>query len=67
MEKELKSQSHAVQRSLPRPVDVNENILRDVGPNDPALSDLQKVPIYLSYSYICTLFTAATIHQDALV
>lgn len=43
VEKEMKLQSHAVQRSLPRPQDVNENILRDVGPGDPPLSDLQKV------------------------
>ncbi|XP_060551869.1 cell division cycle 5-like protein [Ruditapes philippinarum] len=42
MEKELKLQSHSVQRDLPRPYDVNENILRDVGPGDPALTDLQK-------------------------
>lgn len=42
MEKELKLQSHAVQRNLPRPTDVNDYILRDVGPGDPPLTDLQK-------------------------
>lgn len=42
LEEELKLQSHSVQRDLPRPLDVNENILRDVGPGDPPLTDLQK-------------------------
>ena len=35
--------SQAVQREMPRPTDVNSNILRVVGPNDPALTELQKV------------------------
>ena len=39
----MKLRSHAVQRSLPRPLDVNENILRNVGSDDPPLSELQKV------------------------
>jgi len=43
VEKEMKLQSHAVQRNLPRPYDVNDYILRDVGPGDPQLTDLQKV------------------------
>lgn len=42
VEKEMKLRSHAVQRSLPRPLDVNENILRNVGSDDPPLSELQK-------------------------
>lgn len=42
VEKEMKLRSHAVQRSLPRPLDINENILRNVGPDDPPLSELQR-------------------------
>ncbi|ESO92544.1 hypothetical protein LOTGIDRAFT_190497 [Lottia gigantea] len=40
--KELKLRSQSVQRDLPRPTDVNSNVLRVVGPNDAALLDLQK-------------------------
>ena len=35
--------SQAVQREMPRPTDVNSNILRVVGASDPALTELQKV------------------------
>lgn len=35
--------SQSVQRDMPRPTDVNSNILRVAGPGDPALTDLQKV------------------------
>ena len=45
VEKEMKLRSHAVQRNLPRPLDVNENILRNGGPDDPPLSELQKVRV----------------------
>ena len=45
VEKEMKLRSHAVQRNLPRPLDVNENILRNAGPDDPPLSELQKVRV----------------------
>ena len=48
----MKLRSHAVQRHLPRPLDVNENILRNAGPDDPPLSELQKVSnifVYVSY------------------
>ena len=37
--------SQSVQRDMPRPTDVNSNILRVVGPGDPPLTDLQKVCI----------------------
>lgn len=40
---ELKLRSLAVQRSLPRPYDVNTNIMRPSGSNDPPLTELQKV------------------------
>ncbi|KAH9507984.1 CDC5 cell division cycle 5-like protein [Bulinus truncatus] len=39
---ELKLRSLPVQRSLPRPFDVNANIMRPSGPNDPPLTELQK-------------------------
>lgn len=42
-QKELRMRSQSVQREMPRPTDVNSNILRVVGPNDPALTELQKV------------------------
>lgn len=42
-QKELRMRSQAVQREMPRPTDVNSNILRVVGPSDPALNELQKV------------------------
>ncbi|KAK3089147.1 hypothetical protein FSP39_001265 [Pinctada imbricata] len=40
--KEMRLRSQSVQRELPRPSDVNDSILRIVGPGDPPLSDLQK-------------------------
>ena len=52
VEKEMKLRSHAVQRNLPRPLDVNENILRNAGPDDPPLSELQKVRIWFIYVVI---------------
>lgn len=59
MEKELKLQSHAVQRNLPRPYDVNEFILRDVGPGDPPLSDQQKAEELIKREMLVML------HNDA--
>jgi pre-mRNA-splicing factor CDC5/CEF1 len=40
---ELKLRSQVVQRSLPRPSDINTNIMRPSGPNDQPLTELQKV------------------------
>ena len=39
----MKKRSMSVQRSLPRPAEMNANIMRKVGPNDAPLNDLQKV------------------------
>lgn len=41
-QEELKRRSQAVQRDLPRPVDINPTIMRPTGPNDPPLTDLQR-------------------------
>lgn len=43
--KELRLRSQAVQLDLPRPSDVNNGILRVVGPGDPPLMELQKVEL----------------------
>ncbi|XP_052808929.1 cell division cycle 5-like protein isoform X2 [Mya arenaria] len=59
LEKELKLQSHAVQRSLPRPYDVNDLILRDVSPQDPQLTDLQKAEELIKREMLIML------HQDS--
>jgi pre-mRNA-splicing factor CDC5/CEF1 len=44
-QEELKRRSQAVQRDLPRPVDVNPAIMRPNGPNDPPLTELQRVTL----------------------
>lgn len=59
MAKELKLQSHAVQRNLPRPYDVNDSILRDVAPGDPQLTDLQKAEELIKREMLVML------HNDA--
>jgi len=41
-QEELKLRSQSVQRALPRPYDVNTNIMRPAGPNDMPLTELQK-------------------------
>ena len=46
----MKKRSMAVQRDLPRPADMNSNIMRKVGSNDAPLSDLQKVRLMSSGS-----------------
>ena len=42
-QEELKRRSQSVQRDLPRPVEINSAVMRPTGPNDPPLTDLQKV------------------------
>lgn len=44
-EAQMKKRSMAVQRDLPRPADMNSNIMRKVGPSDAPLSELQKVSV----------------------
>ena len=39
----MKKRSQAVQRELPRPLDVNHTVLRPMGKDDPPLAELQKV------------------------
>lgn len=41
-EEELKNRSQAVQRDLPRPQEINANVMRPTH-TDPPLTDLQKV------------------------
>lgn len=41
-EKELRMSSQVVQRNMPRPTDINTNIMRMVGSSDPPLTDLQR-------------------------
>ena len=64
-ERELKRRSQPVQRDLPRPSDVNQNIMRKVGPNDPPLNDLQKVPHHTSLT-ISTLCLPYLLSADCL-
>ena len=42
-QEEMKRRSQSVQRDLPRPVDINSAVMRPTGPNDPPLTELQKV------------------------
>ena len=42
-EEEMKRRSQSVQRSLPRPLEVNMFVLRPVNMQDPPLTELQKV------------------------
>lgn len=44
---ELKQRSQVIQRGLPRPSDINTNIMRPSGTNDPPLTELQKVPLFI--------------------
>ncbi|XP_059154563.1 cell division cycle 5-like protein [Physella acuta] len=57
---ELKLRSLAVQRSLPRPYDVNTNIMRPSGPNDPPLTELQKAEELIKQEVLIML------HHDAV-
>ncbi|KAG8196130.1 hypothetical protein JTE90_007866 [Oedothorax gibbosus] len=59
MEAERKKQSTAVQRELPRPTDVNSNILRPLH-CDPPLTDLQKAEELIKQEMLIML------HHDAL-
>ena len=56
---ELRLRSQVVQRDYPRPVEVNKTVLRPAGPNDPQLSELQKVPTHTKhFQHVCVrLFT----------
>ncbi|KAK6178685.1 hypothetical protein SNE40_011211 [Patella caerulea] len=58
--KELKLRSQAVQKDLPRPADINMNILKSVGPNDTPLMDLQKAEEAIKKEMLTML------HYDAL-
>lgn len=42
-QEEMRRRSQAVQRDLPRPTEINPAMLRPMGPNDPPLTDLQRV------------------------
>ncbi|CAI9717259.1 division cycle 5 [Octopus vulgaris] len=58
--KELRMSSQAVQRSMPRPTDVNTNIMRVAGPADPPLTDLQKAEELIKKEMLIML------HYDSL-
>ncbi|GFO03517.1 cell division cycle 5-like protein [Plakobranchus ocellatus] len=57
---ELKLRSLAVQRELPRPADVNTNIMRPTGPSDPVLTELQKAEELIKQEVLIML------HHDAV-
>ncbi|KAK0064476.1 cell division cycle 5-like protein [Biomphalaria pfeifferi] len=57
---ELKLRSLPVQRNLPRPFDVNTNIMRPSGPNDPPLTELQKAEELIKQEVLIML------HHDAV-
>lgn len=59
-QEELKLRSKAVQRSLPRPYDVNSNIMRPSGPNDAPLTELQKAEELVKQEVLIML------HHDAV-
>ncbi|XP_067945595.1 cell division cycle 5-like protein [Watersipora subatra] len=59
-ELELKKKSTSVQRELPRPAEMNANIMRKVGPNDAPLSDLQKAEELIKREMLTMM------HHDAL-
>ena len=53
-----------MQRSLPRPPDVNHSILRPNNPNDPPLNDLQKVRVFSAFN-VC-LFILIMLPTDEI-
>uniref|UniRef100_A0A0B6ZFC9 Uncharacterized protein n=1 Tax=Arion vulgaris TaxID=1028688 RepID=A0A0B6ZFC9_9EUPU len=53
---ELKLRSQVVQRSLPRPSDINTNILRPSGPNDAPLTELQKAEELIKQEVLIMLY-----------
>ncbi|XP_005097398.1 cell division cycle 5-like protein [Aplysia californica] len=59
-QEELKLRSQAVQRELPRPFDVNTNIMRPSGPNDQPLTELQKAEELIKQEVLIML------HHDAV-
>ncbi|KAL3882692.1 hypothetical protein ACJMK2_029005 [Sinanodonta woodiana] len=60
LQKEMKLRSQAVQRDLPRPIDVNMDVLRILGSNDPPLTELQKAEELIKQEMITML------HYDAV-
>jgi len=58
-QEELKLRSQAVQRALPRPYDVNTNIMRPSGPQDQPLTELQKAEELIKQEVLIML------HHDA--
>ena len=61
IEAELKKQSQAVRRNLPRPIEVNHAILKPTGPTDAPLTELQEAEELIKLEMIKML------HHDALV
>jgi len=59
-QEELKLRSQAVQRDLPRPTDVNTNIMRPSGPGDPELTELQQAEELIKQEVLIML------HHDAV-
>lgn len=57
---EMKLRSQAVQRDLPRPADINTNIMRPTGPSDPVLTELQKAEELVKQEVLIML------HHDAV-
>jgi pre-mRNA-splicing factor CDC5/CEF1 len=57
---ERKRQSHAVQRDLPRPSDINQFILRTGAFNDPQVTDLQRAEELIKQEMLTML------HFDAI-
>jgi len=60
-EQQMAKRSQPVQRDLPRPADMNSNIMRRVSPNDPPLNDLQKVTFRVKHCHWGSLM-----HQSEL-
>ena len=69
-ERELKKRSQAVQRELPRPVDVNSSVLRPTNQSDPALSEIQRAEELIKREMITMLHNdtvySPTPHQQGL-
>lgn len=61
IEDEVKKQSQAVRRSLPRPIEVNHAILKQTGPTDAPLSELQEAEELIKMEMMKML------HHDALM
>lgn len=59
-QEEMKRRSQAVQRDMPRPVDINSAIMRPNGPNDPPLTELQKAEEMIKKEMLTMM------HYDAL-